>query len=190
MRMTLISADGLATTAGGARWLAVAGNEPVPDLGGGGPLLSPAPVLPDAERRLAAGAPFVAAGTSPALPPAGTVTCSEAPAPDGVDVLVAVTPLIEGLRARLDLPPSVVPRRSNWPGSVRDGRWSASFAAVPAAGLTFRVGLEAAMAGRGCEGRLLLRRPRPAGDGGRPPRWLARPGIAWNFLVVDALPLR
>ena len=189
LRLALVSAD-----AGGAsgadRWLAIAGNEPVADLGKDAPVLSPAPALSGFERRLTGGAPFVMAGSTPAAPAAGSVTCVESPAADGVEAVVVVSPAVEGLRARLELPPSVVPHRSDWPGLVRDGRWSASFAALPPEGLTFRLGLDASLAGRACGGRLLLRRPRPVEAAAGGARWLSRPGVAWDFLVVDVLPLR
>lgn len=189
MRLALVS-----TGTGGAgadRSLAIAGNEPVLDLGRDAPVLSPVRALSPLEQRLAGGAPFVVAGSVPAAPAAGSVTCDEAPAAGGVEVRVIVSPAAEGLHARLELPPSVLPLRSNWPGVVRENRWSAAFAGVPADGVTFRLGLDAALAGRACGGRVLLRRPRPADAGeGRPPAWLARPGVAWEFLVVDVLPLR
>lgn len=190
MRLALVS-TGAGGAAGADRWLAIAGNEPVLDLGRDAPVLSPARALSALEQRLTGGAPFVVAGSVPAAPAAGSVTCDETPAADGVEVRVTVSPAAEGLRARLELPPSVVPLRSNWPGVVRENRWSAAFAGVPADGVTFRLGLDAALAGRACGGRVLLRRPRPAAAGdGRPPGWLARPGVAWEFLVVDVLPLR
>jgi hypothetical protein len=38
---------------------------------------------------------------------------------------------------------------------------------------------------------MLLRRHRPVDPStGRLPRWLDRPGIAWEFRVVDVTPLR
>ncbi len=191
MRLALVSVgDGN----GPRTWsvLAVAGNEPAVDPGPGAPLLTPAASVPDAVARFTSGAPFVSLGVTPEAPPAGSVTCVEGLTPSGEPTLaVAVVPAVEALRARLELPAGLAPTRSNWPGRTRGGRWSASYVAVPAEGVTFHLRLPPNRAGRACVGQVLLRRLRPADPAsGRAPAWLHRPGIAWEFQVVDVVPLR
>ena len=191
MRLTLLSVgdgDGPRTSA----VLAVEGTEPAVDLGLTAPLLTPAVSLPDPIARFTAGAPFVSLGVTPELPPAGRVTCVESLAASGeVGLAVTVVPIVEGLRTRLELPSGLVPLRSNWPGQVRGGRWTAAYVAVPSEGTTFNLALGADRAGRACEGRVLLRRLRPVDPvTGRVPLWVDRPGVAWDFLVLDVTPLR
>jgi len=191
MRLSLLSigdGDGPRTSS----VLAVEGTEPAVDLGPTAPLLTPAASLPDAIARFTAGAPFVSLGVTPELPPAGRVSCAESLSASGeVGLAVTVVPLVEGLRTRLELPDGLIPLRSNWPGQVRGARWTAAYVAVPAEGITFNLDLTADRAGRACEGRMLLRRLRPVDPvSGRVPHWLDRPGIAWDFLVIDVAPLR
>jgi hypothetical protein len=191
MRLAMLSVgdgDGPRTSSA----LAVAGSEPAADLGTTAPLLTPAASLPDAIARFTAGAPFVSLGVTPELPPAGRISCVESLSSTGeVTLAVTVVPVVEGLRTRLELPDGLVPLRSNWPGLVRDTRWTAAYVAVPTEGTTFNLALAADRAGRACEGWMLLRRLRPVDPvSGRVPRWLDRPGIAWHFLVVDVAPLR
>lgn len=172
--------------------LAVAGNEPAIDLGGSAPLLTPAASVPDTIARFTGDARFVSLGVTPEAAPAGHITCTESVGSSGeVAVVITAVPAVDALRIRLELPSGTVPVRSNWPGRVRGGRWSAAYVAVPAEGITFRVTLPAQRAGRGCEGQMLMRRLRPVDPAsGLAPSWLQRPGVAWHFSVVDATPLR
>lgn len=191
MRLALLSVgDGEGPRTSSA--LAVAGNEPAIDLGSAAPMLTPAASVPDAVARFTGGARFVSLGVTPEAPPAGHITCVEGPAvSDQVGLAVTVVPTVEALQVRLELPEGLVPLRSNWPGQIRGTRWSAAYVAVPAEGITFHLALAADRAGRACEGQILLRRLRPVdpASGGVPP-WLDRPGIAWDFTVVDVTPLR
>ncbi len=172
--------------------LAVSGNEPAVDLGSTAPLLTPAASVPELVRRFTGRAPFVSLGMVPEAEPAGRGICVDTPAAPGeLGLALTVVPAIEGMQARLELPPGRVPLRSNWPGLVRGGHWSAAYVAVPPEGITFHLALEADGAGPACDGRLLLGRPRPVDPAsGRLPAWLSRPGIAWDFKVVDVTPLR
>ncbi len=172
--------------------LAVAGNEPAPDLGPAAPVLTPAVSVPEMLARFIGGARFVSLGMTPEPEPAGRGTCAESPAAPGeVGLAVTVVPAVEGLHVRLELPQGRVPLRSNWPGQVRGSQWSAAYMAVPVEGITFQVTLPADGAGAACAGRLFLGRPRPVDPAsGRLPSWLDRPGIAWDFRVVDVTPLR
>jgi hypothetical protein len=172
--------------------LAVAGNEPALDLGPAAPLLTPAASVPELLAPFIGAARFVSLGMTPEAPPVGRSTCAESPAASGeVGLAVTVVPMVEGLQVRLELPQGRVPLRSNWPGQLRDAHWSAAYVAVPVEGITFHLSLPADGAGPACDGRLLLRRPRPVDPAsGRVPSWLNRPGIAWHFRVVDVTPLR
>jgi hypothetical protein len=172
--------------------LAVAGNEPAPDLGSAAPVLTPAASVPEMLAGFTGGSRFVSLGMTPEAEPAGRSTCAESPAAPGeVGLAVTVVPAVEGLHVRLELPRGRVPLRSNWPGQVRGSHWSATYVAVPVEGITFQVALSADGAGPACDGRLLLRRARPVDPAsGRLPSWLDRPGIAWDFRVVDVTPLR
>ena len=154
--------------------LAVSGNEPAVDLGSTAPLLTPAASVPELVARFTGGAPFVSLGMTPEAEPAGRGICVETPAAPGeVGLAVTVVPAVEGLQARLELPPGRVPLRSNWPGQVRGGHWSAAYVAVPPEGITFDLALAADGAGPACDGRLLLGRPRPVDPAsGRLPSWL------------------
>ena len=172
--------------------LAVTGNEPAIDLGSTAPLFTPAASVPDAVARFTGNARFVSLGVTPEADPAGRVTCAESTGASGeVGMGVTVVPAVEALRVRLELPDGVLPLTSRWPGQVRGAVWSASYVAVPAEGVTFDLTLPADRRGRACEGQMLLRRLRPVDPAsGGLPAWLARPGIAWHFQVVDVTPLR
>jgi len=179
LRLTLASVSG---EAGRAETITViSGNEPVPVLGAGAPLLTPVPSVPDAYKRYAGGAPF--ASMAPPGPPrrSAQVACT----PDGDRATVTVVPAVEGARARLELPPGLVPSAASPPGVVRDGRWMASFVGVPIDGIAFQVTVDAASAAEVCNGRVAVGLPGLEAAG-----WLSRPGVAWRFRVVDILPLR
>jgi len=169
--------------------LVVTSNEPGLDLGRDAPELAPATTLPEPIERLAANAPFRFAGIAPPPDAFGTVSCEERPSDAGVELAVNVAPAVDGLSAQLALTGTVL--GSSWPGRTRGGRWTASFAGVPPEGVTFRVRLPASRAGRACDGRVVLRRPRPVDPAtGVLPRWLTRPGLAWSYRVVDIIALR
>ncbi len=169
--------------------IVVTSNEPGLDLGRDGPELAPATTLPEPIERQAPDAPFRFAGIAPPPDAFGTVSCEETPVERGVELAAHVTPAIDGLSARLEVPGTVL--GSSWPGRTRGGWWSAGFAGVPPEGVTFRVRLPASRAGRACDGRVVLRRPRPVDPAtGALPRWLSRPGLAWSYRVVDIVALR
>ncbi len=191
LRMALLSigdGDGPRTST----MLGVAGNEPALDLGAAAPMLMPVASVPDVIARFTGGARFVSLGVSPEVEPAGRVSCVERSTESGeVGLAVTVVPAAEGLQVRLELPEGRLPLRSNRPGLVRGGRWTAAYVAVPMEGVTFDVMLPAQVAGRACDGQMLLRRHRPVDPAtGRVPAWLDRPGIAWDFRVVEVTPLR
>lgn len=180
LRLTLASVSG---EAGRAETITViSGNEPAPDPGDRAPLLTPVSSVPDAYARYTGGAPFVS--MAPPGPPrrSAEVTCVA----DADSVTVTVVPSMEGARARLELPPGLVPVSATPPGGVRGGRWTAAAVGIAHEGMEFRVRVDPARTAEVCDGRVAVGLPRPAAPDG----WLARPGVAWRFRVVDILPLR
>jgi hypothetical protein len=180
LRLTLASVSG---AAGRAETITViAGNEPAPDPGDRVPLLTPVSSVPHAFARYTRGAPFVS--MAPPGPPRRSAEVACVPDADGVTV--TVVPSTEGTRARLELPPGLVPVSATPPGGVRDGRWTAAYVGIGRDGMEFRVRVDPARAGEVCDGRVAVGLPRTAAPDG----WLARPAVAWRFQVVDILPLR
>lgn len=164
----------------------VAGNEPIPALGPDAPALTPVVAVPERFARYA-DAPFAAIAPPGPVRRSATTSCTTT---EG-EAIVTVVPHVEGASARLELPEGLHPTDATPPGAVRNGRWAARIVAVPAAGAVFRLGGLPGGADRACDGRLTLRLPRPADPAtGQLPGWLAHPGIAWAFRVVDVLPLR
>ena len=183
LRLTLVSMSG----AGGRAETVdvVAGNEPVPSLGPDAPLLTPVTQVPARLADAVGRAPFVS--MAPPGPPreSARVEC----AADGGQVTVRVVPLREGVLARLELPEGIEPAAAEPPGHTRGGRWRSALAAVPPEGGVFRV--ELPPAAPACQGDVAVRLPEPVDPAtGRPPAWLAHPGVAWTYRVVDVLPLR
>jgi hypothetical protein len=185
MRLALVSVSGERGHPGTTTM--IAGNEPAPALPRGAPQLTPVPEPPPAFRRYTGRAAFTAVAPAEAARQGGAVTC----AADGDRVAITVVPPVEGTRARLELPVGLEPLDASPPGVQRDGTWVAIRTALPAEGTTFRLRLPAPDAGRACDGRVLLSRPRPVDPAtGALPGWLTSPGLAWDFRVVDVLPLR
>ncbi len=129
---------------------------------------------------------------TPEAEPAGRGICVDTPAAPGeVGLAVTVVPAIEGLQARLELPAGRVPLRSNWPGQVRGGHWSAAYVAVPPKASPSTSRSRPMARARPATAACCCGRPRPVDPAsGRLPSWLDRPGIAWDFRVVDVTPLR
>jgi hypothetical protein len=185
LRLTLASVSGEAGRADTVTL--ISGNEPAPVFGEGAPLLTPVPSVPAAYARYAGGAPFVSMAPPGPTRRSAEATCTA----DAGGATVTVLPSVEGARARLELPPGLVPASATPPGAVRDGRWMATLVGMPLEGVAFRVNLEGTRASTVCEGRVAVGLPRPWGSGGGTPAgWLAHPGVAWRFRVVDILPLR
>jgi hypothetical protein len=185
LQLTLVSLSGAGGRAGTVD--VVAGNEPVPSLGPGAPLLTPVTEVPPRFAAYVGRAPFVS--MAPPGPPreSARVEC----AVDGDHVVIRVVPLREGATARLELPEGIVPAAAEPPGQTRGGGWRSALAALPPEGGIFRVSLPPAAAGRACQGDVAVHLPGPVDAAtGRAPGWLAHPGVAWTFRVVDVLPLR
>ncbi|HJR60031.1 MAG TPA: M28 family peptidase [Vicinamibacterales bacterium] len=86
--------------------------------------------------------PFVFSTTSAPLPaaPASVTGYATAPAADGAGTTlsVSVIPKEPSLAVSFVLPAGVVPARSNFPGVIRLGRWTATFYAPPPEGIAWQ----------------------------------------------------
>jgi hypothetical protein len=181
--------------AGLAYW-EVAGNEPGLDLdlpgSGSGqwrpadPGSRPAGTLPIASRR--DGAFLFRRDAEVSLPPATvsarvtTPPAAEGEAPGAVvEYEVGVLPTMEGLSASLVLPPGLVPLRATPAGATWGERWRATYLAVPAGGMSFRIAAPAASAARLADVSVVIGAARvPGGEGGELPRFLPRQHVAWS----------
>ncbi len=113
---------------------------------------------------------------------------------DHVDYEVAIVPKAEGLSATLVLPPGLVPARAVPIGVQREDRWRATYAAIPAAGMTFRLRLPARDAAALERAAVVVASPRlPGGDADRPPAWLPQARADWSgmayWVVTPAVPV-
>lgn len=86
------------------------------------------------------GFPFVFRATAGSLgpPPAALSNFTTTVLEQGSEAAITVVPHVPGVTIRFILPPNLVPARSNLPGVVRAGRWTATFVAPPADGLSWR----------------------------------------------------
>jgi hypothetical protein len=84
--------------------------------------------------------PFVFRATTPPLgPPPATVTSyTTSDLEQGAEVSVTVVPQVPGVTIAFVLPEDVTPARSNLPGVLRAGRWTATFVAPPPEGVSWR----------------------------------------------------
>jgi peptidase M28-like protein len=84
--------------------------------------------------------PFVFRTAGPSLgeAPAAIAAFSTTPVADGIEMTLTVVPREPGLWVSFVLPSAVIPARSNMPGVPRLGRWTATYIAPPAEGVTFR----------------------------------------------------
>jgi hypothetical protein len=90
--------------------------------------------------------PFVfrAAGPSLGPPPAAVTAFAVKPLPDGSQLSVSVVPREPGLTVTFMLPSRLTPARSSLPGTMRLGRWTTTFVAVPSEGIAWEASFHAA----------------------------------------------
>jgi hypothetical protein len=83
--------------------------------------------------------PFVFRANGPSLGPAPVdiARFTVAPVQAGVELTLTAVPLRRGLAVSFVLPSGVTPARSSLPGAPRLGRWTASFIAPPAEGVSW-----------------------------------------------------
>ena len=127
--------------------------------------------------------PFVFRTTGPSLGPAPITIASLTvePVEAGSELAVTVMPRLPGLAVAFVLPEGLEPARSNLPGIVRLGRWTATYRAPTREGLVFRASF-AASTPAGCA-TCGSSPPRPGprdGSGWQPPAWLPEARTAWT----------
>jgi hypothetical protein len=127
--------------------------------------------------------PFVFRATGPSLGPAPITIASLAvePVEAGSELVVTVVPRMPGLAVAFVLPEGLEPARSNLPGIVRLGRWTATYRAPTPEGLVFRASFGRIDAGRLRDLRVVATALGPGdGSGWQPPAWLPDTRTAWT----------
>jgi len=127
--------------------------------------------------------PFVFRASTPTLGPAPISVASLAlqPVAGGSELTVTVVPRHPGLAISFVLPAGVEPARSNLPGTLRVGRWTATFVAPPADGLLFRASFATAEPARLRDLRVVATAAGPGDRSGwEPPAWLPQSHTAWT----------
>ena len=127
--------------------------------------------------------PFVFRAKGPSLGPApiaiGALTAE--PLAAGTELAVTVVPRDPGLTISFVLPDGLLPARSNLPGAVRRGRWTATYVAPTPEGVVFRAGFAGADPGRLRDLRVVATATGPGdGSGWQPPAWLPQSHTAWS----------
>ncbi len=84
--------------------------------------------------------PFVFRTNSAPLgpPPASISSFTTTILEQGSEAAITVVPQVPGVTIAFILPAGLLPARSNLPGAIRAGRWTATFVAPPADGLSWR----------------------------------------------------
>jgi hypothetical protein len=168
--------------------------EPGLDLGDGAPSgWTTEEPGPETMGALAISQPFVFTGTGPTIgpAPAAVTAFSIAPLPEGggMNLSISVVPKEPALAISIVLPAGTTPARSNFPGVLRGGRWTATFAAVPAEGIAWQSTFASAAAEQLKGTRLVIRSNGLPGAPGwqRLPAWLPQERTVWNAAFVWVL---
>jgi hypothetical protein len=132
------------------------------------------------------GFPFVFRATAGSLgpPPAAVSSFTTTVLEQGSEAAITVVPHVPGVTIRFVLPPNIVPARSNLPGAVRGGRWTATFVAPPADGLSWRASFTRT-APQTLDG-IVVAASMPWGT--QPPSWLPQELSVWNGGATWLLP--
>jgi hypothetical protein len=138
------------------------------------------------------GYPFVFRTTGPSLgaAPASVNGFSLTPLPEGTHVTLSVVPRQPGVAVTFVLPEGVTPARSSLPGIVRNGRWIATYVAVPPEGIawdaSFRKGADQALP----DIRVAISSSRlPGGFGWQSlPEWLPQDAAVWSADATWVIP--
>ena len=159
--------------------------EPGIDLAEGAPSgwtpAADAPPVSVPVRRLPHPFVFRSAGPSLGPPPISIAALTVAPVQAGSELAVTVMPRQPGLSVSFVLPAGLVPARSNLPGVVRLGRWTATYLAPTAEGLVFRASFAGIDAARLRDLRVVATAQGPGdGSGWQPPAWLPQVHTAWT----------
>jgi hypothetical protein len=127
--------------------------------------------------------PFVFRAKGPSLGPApiAIAALTAEPLAAGTELAVTVVPRDPGLTISFVLPDGLVPARSNLPGVVRRGRWTATYVAPTPEGVVFRAGFAGTDPGRLRDLRVVATAMGPGdGSGWQPPAWLPQSHTAWS----------
>jgi hypothetical protein len=132
------------------------------------------------------GFPFVFRATAGSLgpPPAAVSSFTTTVLEQGSEAAITVVPHVPGVTIRFILPPNIVPARSNLPGAVRGGRWTATFVAPPADGLSWRASFTRT-APQTLDG-IVVAASMPWGT--QPPSWLPQELSVWSGGATWLLP--
>lgn len=131
--------------------------------------------------------PFVFRATTPPIgpPPAAVTSFNTAVLNQGREAAITVVPQVPGVIVSFVLPPNVVPARSNLPGLPRAGRWTATFVAPPAEGVSWRASFARASAAELGAIRVVATLP----WGLAPvPAWLPQERSVWSGAAAWVLP--
>jgi hypothetical protein len=122
--------------------------------------------------------PFVFRTTAPAPGPAPAVigNFTTAVVDQGIETSVTVTAQRPGVIVTFVLPGTLAPARSNLPGSVRRGRWSATYVAPPPDGVSWRASFGRVLPNGLDDLRVVVSLPWSA----HPPEWLPQERSVWS----------
>jgi cytochrome bd-type quinol oxidase subunit 2 len=136
-------------------------------------------------------APFVfrAPAAADQIPPASLSARVTTASPGETVLEIDALPQLGGLSVEVSLPAGVAPLRSNLPGAVRRGVWGATYAALPPAGVSFRLAMGEADTAR--RAIVIVRTPGlPGGQGWqRLPGWLPQERVVWEAASSFIIPV-
>ncbi len=136
--------------------------------------------------------PFVFRTTGPSLgaAPAAVAGFTIMPSQNGVDVSATVVPNRGALAISFVLPAGITPSRSNLPGVLRLGQWTATFVAPPADGIAWRATFDASSGPRLRDTRVVVTDSGfPDGAGWqRLPAWLPQDRAVWSASATWVIP--
>jgi hypothetical protein len=143
--------------------------------------------------------PFVFRTTGPSLgaAPLDVAELTTKPVAAGTELSVSIVPRQNGMAVSFILPAGVVPARSNLPGALRLGRWTATFIAPPADGIQWRASFGPGVPDPARDVRIAVTQSGFPGGAGpqRLPGWLPQDRAVWTtsatwvIVPADARPL-
>ncbi|MEN3336932.1 MAG: hypothetical protein V7647_608 [Acidobacteriota bacterium] len=143
--------------------------------------------------------PFVFRAAGPALgaPPLEVAELTTTPVAAGTELTLSIVPRQKGIAVSFILPAGVTPARSNLPGALRLGRWTATFIAPPADGIQWRASFGPGVPDPVHDVRIAVTQSGFPGGAGpqRLPGWLPQDRAVWmtsaTWVIVpaDARPL-
>jgi peptidase M28-like protein len=132
--------------------------------------------------------PFVFSATGPGLgdAPAQFTSLTQTPLTAGIEISATVVPREPGLIVTFIAPPGLTPARSNLPGIMRLGRWSATYVAPPPDGIVWRASFASPDPAALANVRVIVNAPGfPGGEGPqRLPAWLPQERTVWAAAAI------